>query len=116
MRLFYNPPESPRTAVRGTSPQRPRPAPEILVRVLTLDSRYAADKADARRLQFASDGRSFAATLGPAGVPHAVAVCDTASGAVTWEAPSGGDATGEPAVSPDLDAICWAEDNADEPF
>ncbi|MFO0850977.1 MAG: hypothetical protein U0871_20850 [Gemmataceae bacterium] len=82
------------------------------MRVLTLDARSAADKATVRRLQFAPDGRRFAAVLGP--VSHTVAVCDAASGEVTWEVPGGGDATGEPAISPDLDAIAWMEDEPEE--
>lgn len=84
------------------------------MRVLTLDARSAADKATVRRLQFAPDGRRFAAVFGP--VPHAVAECDAVSGVVTREVPGGGYAAGEPAISPDLVSAAWMEDDPEAQF
>lgn len=81
------------------------------MRVLTLEARSAADKATVRRLQFAPDGRRFAAVLGPAGVPHAVIGCDLATGQTTWQVTADWELVAGPAIDHELSTIAWVEFN-----
>jgi WD40 repeat protein len=78
------------------------------MRVFEIASVRAGENVAVCRLQFAADGRSLAAVLGvPGNVPHAVAVCDTPTGATTWEVAGEEMADHPVAVSSALDRVAW---------